>query len=298
VKNNNDPRLRDLISAEPAVETSVRIIGFPSDAGVQINGGRPGASHAPEPIFEQLLKLTPHAHWYERHSELLSRTCGITMLSCTGHVEKDQENLGNTVAACLQKGIMPIIIGGGHETSFGHFLGYAGDGQSVRILNLDAHADVRPLKDGKAHSGSPFRQALEHPSKSCHSYSVFGLNPASVSADHFRYVSENGMAVYEDDLKRSGVRKWFELAAIDGMPVMATMDMDLVNHAGAPGVSTPNSSGITTRKWLRLAFELGRQPAVSSFDLCEVNPVCDRDGQTVRLAALTIWNFLLGVTLR
>jgi formiminoglutamase len=296
--NNSDPRLRDFITPDPVPGTSVRIIGFPSDEGVKINGGRPGASQAPELIFEQLMKLTPHAHWYERHTELLSSTCGITMVSCTGSVEKDQEQLGEIVTDCLNQGQLPVIIGGGHDTSFGHFLGYAGAGRSVRILNMDAHADVRPLKDGKAHSGSPFRQALEHPSKSCHSYSVFGLNPASVSAGHLRYVNKHGLAVYESDLKRSGVRKWFESAAKEGTPVMATMDMDLVNQAGAPGVSAPNSSGITTRKWLRLAFELGRQPEVASFDLCEVNPEFDRDGQTVRLAALTIWNFLLGVALR
>lgn len=30
------------------------------------------------------------------------------------------------------------------------------------VINLDQHFDVRPLKDGKAHSGSPFRQMLEH----------------------------------------------------------------------------------------------------------------------------------------
>lgn len=298
MKNNSDPRLRDFIRPELLPGTSVRIIGFPSDEGVKINGGRPGASQAPELIFEQLMKLTPHAHWYERHTELLSRVCGITMVSCTGSVEKDQKQLGEIVTDCLNQGQLPVIIGGGHETSFGHFLGHAGAGRSVRILNLDAHADVRPLREGKAHSGSPFRQALEHPSKRCRSYSVFGLNPASVSADHLRYVNEHGLAVYESDLKRSGVRKWFESAATEGTPVMATMDMDLVSQAGAPGVSAPNSSGITTRKWLRLAFELGRQPEVASFDLCEVNPVFDRDGQTVRLAALTIWNFLLGVALR
>ncbi len=29
------------------------------------------------------------------------------------------------------------------------------------MVNIDAHFDVRPLKDGKAHSGSPFRLMLE-----------------------------------------------------------------------------------------------------------------------------------------
>lgn len=32
---------------------------------------------------------------------------------------------------------------------------------SVGVVNIDAHLDVRPLKDGKVHSGSPFRLLLE-----------------------------------------------------------------------------------------------------------------------------------------
>lgn len=35
--------------------------------------------------------------------------------------------------------------------------------QKVGVINIDAHFDVRPLKEGKAHSGSPFRLLLEDP---------------------------------------------------------------------------------------------------------------------------------------
>lgn len=34
--------------------------------------------------------------------------------------------------------------------------------KKIGVINLDQHFDVRPLKDGKAHSGSPFRQMLEN----------------------------------------------------------------------------------------------------------------------------------------
>ncbi|RIL09217.1 MAG: hypothetical protein DCC75_07050 [Proteobacteria bacterium] len=33
-------------------------------------------------------------------------------------------------------------------------------------------------------------------------------------------------------------------------------------------------------------------------DIVEVNPTFDRDGQTARIAALTIWHFLRGVCQR
>lgn len=34
-------------------------------------------------------------------------------------------------------------------------------GRSVLTINIDAHLDVRPLKNNQVHSGSPFRLLLE-----------------------------------------------------------------------------------------------------------------------------------------
>ena len=295
-KNKPDLRLQDYIHESPFQDPAVCLIGFPSDQGVKINNGRPGASKAPDLIYEQLLKLTPHAGHFEKHTNLLFKTTGLEEIVCTDNVEDDQERLGDHIAKVFGKFSIPVIIAGGHETSFGHFLGYAKAGKSATILNIDAHADVRPLKDGQAHSGSPFFQALEHSSGLCKSYTVFGLNPASVAKEHIDYVNKNGNADFEENLSLKPVQKF--LKKNSGNNILATMDMDVVRQADAPGVSAPNSSGISKKLWLEIAFELGKTPAVTSFDLCEVNPEYDRDQQTVKLAALTIWYFLLGVALR
>ena len=42
----------------------------------------------------------------------------------------------------------------------------------------------------------------------------------------------------------------------------------------------------------------GQAPQVSSFELVEINPRHDRDGQSVRWAALVIWSFLIGLAQR
>lgn len=293
---SEDPRLRDFLKPENSESTLVEIVGFPSDQGVVINGGRPGASRAPKLIFEQLQKLTPHVQWFDKHTLLLSRTSGLNILECTDKVEEDQKVLGAFVANSLNSNSIPVIIGGGHETSFGHFLGYAEAKIPVHIVNIDAHTDVRSLKEGRSHSGSPFKQALEHPLNHCKSYNVFGLNPATVSSEHLKYVTSHGTAQFEKEISLKNILNWFDEHPEED--VMVSMDMDAVRHADAPGVSAPNASGISKAFWLELAFEFGKQRNVTSFDLCEVNPDYDRDGQTIKLAALTLWNFLLGVALR
>ncbi|MFO7798553.1 MAG: formimidoylglutamase [Rhodohalobacter sp.] len=293
--SNDDPRLKNLIGKNIA-KPKVRLIGFPSDEGVKINGGRAGASKAPQLIYDELLKLTPHPVHIDRHIKLLKKTESLIHLNCSGDLSADQKNLGEDTASSLSDQILPVILGGGHETAFGHFLGYAKSELSVNIVNIDAHTDVREFKNGKAHSGSPFRQAIEHQSGLCKSYNVYGLNPASVSAAHLAYVSNQGDTVFEQSVSVDAVLNRLNL--FEEGSIMVTMDMDVVRQVDAPGVSAPNASGISKEDWLKLAHGFGNHPKVTSFDLCEVNPEFDQDNQTVKLAALTIWYFLLGVALR
>ena len=90
-------------------------------------------------------------------------------------LEADQERLGPSARAAFGAGAVPIVLGGGHETAYGHFLGHVHAQRRVAILNWDAHPDVRPMDDSQGSSGTPFRQALEHPSGLCRGYTVAGL---------------------------------------------------------------------------------------------------------------------------
>lgn len=291
-----DLRLRDFLNSLEEERSIVHLIEFPCDKGVTLNGGRDGAAKAPDLIRAALFNMTPHTSYYEKHTNLLEKVLDTGHIPCTGDVENNQDLLAKAVAKKLNKGKIPVIIGGGHETAFGHFLGYAQAKKDVTIINIDAHTDVRPLKDGKPHSGSPFRQALEHSSSVCKAYHVFGLNPATVAFKHYNFVKQNGgTAHFAQELSKNTILRHLEDAKHN---IMITMDMDAVDQSEAPGVSAPNASGLSKDMWLDLAFEFGRNEKVTSFDLCEVNPVYDRDNQTVRLAAITIWYFLLGLSLR
>ncbi len=292
---SNDLRLRDFFGKRTSVMSQIHLLEFPSDQGVSINGGRPGSAKAPELIRAALGNLTPHAMHYQKHTDIFERTQLAGVIPCDKEVETDQKRLAAAVSDRLKTGVMPIVLGGGHETAFGHFLGYAQSDMPVTIINIDAHADVRPLKNGLAHSGSPFRQAVDHDSGLCSSYHVFGLNPSSVSLEHFHYVKKCGTPIFDYETTQEKIQE--KLQETEGN-IMISMDMDAVSQADAPGVSAPNTSGISKDLWLNLAFSFGKCSKVTSFDICEVNPLFDRDGQTVKLAALTIWSFLLGYSMR
>lgn len=60
---------------------------------------------------------------------------------------------------------MLVSVGGSNDQSYPNVSSLLNvlPNQSIAVINLDSHFDVRPLKEGKAHSGSPFRLMLEDP---------------------------------------------------------------------------------------------------------------------------------------
>jgi formiminoglutamase len=288
----DDPRIGRLLGSRLAArdDAEVVILGFPSDEGVRRNGGRVGAARGPAAIRSALYRLAPDAR-SPGFEELLSRTRDLGDVEISGNVEADQQSLGQVLTPYVELGCFCVVLGGGHETSFGHFLGYVGAGRRVEILNWDAHADVRELVDGKAHSGSPFRQVIEDPSEACRRYSVAGLQPQSVAREHVAFVERRGRAVWRDDVTPERIAQLYR--ATDG-PAFVSFDLDAVNEAEAPGVSAPNPGGLSSDLWIEAAYQAGRSPAVSSADIVELNPAVDRDGQTARLAAVTVWWLLRG----
>ncbi len=291
-----DIRIGDILNSDPESQTEVVLIGFPSDEGVRRNGGRPGAAKAPEMIRDVFKKLTPHPEFFDEHVAVIGSIHDVGDLVVTGNLGQDQQKLGNLVESILAANQIPIILGGGHETSFGHVLGYHQIRNKISIINWDAHPDVRPLKDGLAHSGSPFRQALELGRGTVIDYTVAGLKPQHVAREHLEYLNSRKSAwFWADDIDHVAIQGIFHGVT---KSTMVSIDMDVVSQSYAPGVSAPSPGGLTDRNLFEIAYQAGMNKLVRSFDIVEVNPDFDTDLHTVRLAAAALWWFTLGLAKR
>ena len=292
----DDPRLGHLLGGadRDVAEATAVLLGFPVDKGVVRNGGRPGAADAPDRLRQWLYRMTPDARRHGAFVDLLRHMVDLGDLSANGSLATLQTTLGEFLAPHLQAGRVPITLGGGHETAYGHFLGYVEAERDVSILNWDAHTDVRSPVEGQPHSGSPFRQALQHPSGRCRHYAVAGLLPHSTAPAHLHFVDEhNGRYLWSDDLSRDAVDSLYARATA---PLMVTFDLDALDQTHAPGVSAPAAGGLSQNLWLHAAYQAGRSPKVTSIDIVELNPNVDVDDRTARLAALTVMQILRGLT--
>jgi formiminoglutamase len=279
------------------------LLGFPQDEGVRRNGGRPGAALAPKAIRHWLYRLgaeDPAAGVQLARLEPLD--LGDVIIE--GDLEDSQGTLGTVVVKLLEKGCVPIVLGGGHETAFGTYLGYVAALLEVAVINVDAHLDVRPFLDGHCHSGSPFRQMMEHGALplSGSSYVCLGAQPANTSRHHADHVRQRGGEIVWADDVRSRLAEQFRQSAErltpSGRPLHVSLDADVVRAADVPGVSAPAPLGLDgaeVASWARLAGADGR---VSSFELVEINPSFDVDGRSARWAAVVVWQFLAGLATR
>ena len=297
--------LRSNQTLEPG---GIAIIGFPTHVGVVRNGGRPGAAHGPAAIRAAFSRLTPDAMDPSAFSSVLDksldlgniRSAGGSPGASSGLADEDpllqsQRALGVVVRRVLRAGGVPVILGGGHETAFGHYLGLQEVFDDVTLLNWDAHADVRSTNRGLGHSGSPFRQAIEFDPSKKPRYVVGGLSRHSVASEHLEFVRAHGQAFFRDEIDADCVRDVYASLA---SPTQMSFDMDAVRAADAPGVSAPSIGGFSTEEWLEIAYAGGRNRNVKSVDVVEVNPAFDIDGRTARLAALTLWHFIRGLARR
>jgi formiminoglutamase len=304
----NDPRLGEAVEfwrgGLPLLRSGRPVlIGFPQDEGVCRNGGRVGAAEAPREIRRWLYRFVPFD--CETNADLAAlHMLDLGNVRIEGSLEDTQAALGEVVGAVLQSGAVPVILGGGHETAYGHYLGYVAADLPVGIINIDAHLDVRPLINGKGHSGSPFRQIMEHATHPLPGdrYVCLGAQPQSVARPHWLYAQQRGAVVRWVRRFRltpeTHVLRWAKRLAAKECQVYVSLDADVVLASDVSGVSAPNADGLFGKQGLGCARIAGQTPTVSSFDLVEINPRYDHDGQSARWAALAVWNFLVGLAER
>ncbi|WP_410055855.1 formimidoylglutamase [Saccharococcus sp. Marseille-Q5394] len=262
------------------------IIGFECEEGVRRNKGRLGAAEAPNALRGGLANLP----W--RFPET-ARLFDVGNIACDGEdLETAQQQLGEAVTAILSKGAKPIILGGGHETLYGHYLGVResiGIDATLGIVNIDAHFDLRPY-DEQPSSGTMFRQILEQDENA--KYFVAGIQRYGNTQELFDRADLLDVTyVHEDEMIPGQLDKLME--ALDDFmeqhdAVMLTLCTDVLNAAFAPGVSAPSPFGLDPSTVRAIIRKVARHEKTRSFDICEVNPALDEDGRTVKLGAYLV----------
>lgn len=284
----------DLNHLSDQKEMAYAILGFACDAGVQRNLGRTGAAQGPDAIRKALARLPIH--------NFNRKLYDVGNIVCENNeLEAAQELLSNAVSQLHSLGIFPIVLGGGHETAWGHYQGlYQHHQTALPILNFDAHFDLRDLlPNNQGNSGTPFHQIAkwceknaEHFDYNCIGIQSFGNTQSLFERAHA--LKTNYLLAEEIYLKgQRCVTHFIEkiLHRVDKLYV--TFCLDVLSSAYAPGVSAPQPLGLSPWQILPALRQLATSGKIAGFDIVEYAPCFDPDERTAKLAALLIGDFLI-----
>lgn len=279
-----------------AKTAGIGLIGFACDEGVARNKGRRGAKDGPKAIRKNASNFCIQAEELPKVFDLGDITCNDEYL------ESSQKELATLVNKTLEKGLFPIVVGGGHETAWGHYQGISQHlkNSSLLIINFDAHLDLRPLIDNRlGSSGTPFTQIAQHHQSSQRKFNYFcvGLQELS-NPKHLRQIANDlgTHQVFASDLRKKGGIKSCkqqleeEISKVDY--VYLSICLDVINQNEAPGVSSPQALGISFQELNELLSEILSSKKLLTTDIVELAPKLDESEKTSRIAATLLYNIV------
>ena len=182
------PKNTDTIEFFKTCEAKYVLFGIPEDIGVRANFGRPGAASAWNSSIKSIANIQHNRFCKGSQLIVLGQLDVSKVMKEVQNLDfndsKDRSRLSQLVTIIdkdvshiifniVKSGKIPIIIGGGHNNSYGNIKGSAlAKGKSINAINFDAHSDFRIL-EGR-HSGNGFSYAYEE--GFLKKYFIFGLH--------------------------------------------------------------------------------------------------------------------------
>ncbi|MFB6129277.1 MAG: arginase [Salinigranum sp.] len=208
--------------------------------------------------------------------------------------------LADAVAAALDEGATPLVLGGDHSIAIGS-VGGSARGADLGVLWFDAHGDFNTpatTPSGNVH-GMPLAALLgvgdfddvawaNAPGVREENVALVGLR--DLDPEERELVRESDVtALPMPEIDERGIADVVEealAAATDGTDgVHVSLDMDWLDPIEAPGVGTPVRGGVTYREAHAAMELLAESGALRSMEIVEVNPILDEGNSTAELAA-------------
>ncbi len=267
------------------------ILGFKSDVGIRRNHGRVGASQGPK-SFRKTFGSMPVYQKIDIYD-------AGDIICLSNNVIEAQEKLKTAVHGILSMGLMPIVVGGGHDTAWGHYQGIKlfYPKESVSILNFDSHFDLRTVtQDKEASSGTPFYQIYQllKSSKKPFGYYCAGIQRFANPKSLFDFAEDIGVeySMAEEINQNPNNLDFIHRLIKKSKKIYVSICLDALKSSISPGVSCPQPLGISPSYIINALRLLKKSKKVVSLDIVELSPKHDPDDLTSKLASLLLMEYL------
>jgi formiminoglutamase len=273
-------------------EAKYVLFGIPEDIGVRANYGRPGAASAWDSAIRSIANIQHNRFCKGSQILVLGRLNVCDEMKEVEHldfndiddrsklsqlVEKIDKDVSHIIFNIIKCGKIPIIIGGGHNNSYGNIKGTAlAKGKSINAINFDAHSDFRIL-EGR-HSGNGFSYAYEE--GFLKKYFIFGLHENYTSKsvldiikkieDRVRYITYDSINIRKEKNFNQELANALEFIKNDCYGI--EIDLDAIPNIASSAMTL---SGFSIEELRQFVTYFGKNKNASYLHICEGAPDLD-----------------------
>jgi formiminoglutamase len=259
---------------------NIAIIGLTET--VHEDEGHPGTSAADE-IRKKLYRLKKGFGQY-KIIDLGNLRCGID----TG---ESQLRLKEVCAILIEGDVLPVIIGGTHDFTYGQYLAYENLDKLVSLLNVDAFLDIEDDGNSVNHTNHLHKILLHEPN---YLFSLFQLAYQSYLIDNETLAVLEKL--YFDAYRLGHLRQYLpEMEPIIRDADLMSFDVTAIKSSDAPGSKRAQPFGLTGEEACQICWYAGLNEKMSSVGFYEYDPGSDDvHMKTAAVTATMIWYFIEG----
>jgi formiminoglutamase len=288
------PKGTDPITFLKTCDAKYVLLGIPEDIGVRANYGRPGAASAWDSAIKNIANIQHNRFCKGSQIIVLGQVNVCEEMKEVEHldfndiddrsklsqlVERIDKDVSHIIFNIIKAGKTPIIIGGGHNNSYGNIKGAAlAKGKSINAVNFDAHSDFRIL-EGR-HSGNGFSYAYEE--GFLKKYFVFGLHENYTSKsvldlikkteDRVRYNTYDSLKIRKEKEFNQEMNNALAFVETDFFGI--EIDLDAIPNIASSAMTL---SGFSVEELRQFISFFGKNKNASYIHICEGAPDLDQE---------------------
>lgn len=197
------------------------------------------------------------------------------------------------VAELVKKDILPVILGGGQDLTYAHYMAYEELEQKVDLVVIDSHFDLEESPEGVVETTSQayLNKIFLHEPNYLFNFSNIGYQTYFVNQESLRVMEKllfdvnrlgdfSGNITTSEPIIRNASLISFDISAIRSPDALAN------------GNATPN--GFYGEQACQMCRYAGMSDKLTGIGFYEFNPAYDSNGQTAMLLAQMLWYFVDG----
>ena len=231
-----------------------------------------GTKNGPKAILEasQEIELFDDELWAEPHKIGIHTQEAVTMTRVSRDSKDPFKKLENVIKPLIDTDKFPIILGGEHSLTLGAINACVSRYKDLSVLQIDAHADLRP-----EYEGNPFSHASI-------SYQIYQTLPNPlITQVGIRNISREEVTWLEKEFPNINIYwarqqdKWNFQSIVDTLSpnVYLTIDLDGLDPSIMPSTGTPEPGGMSWHQLMELIKLVCVKRNVVAADIVELAPV-------------------------